>query len=104
MVGNFVNAIVRHLGDDDAGASRSGEIHIVHADSEARNDAALLHLADHVRIDFCVGDEQSVGIFCRRHNRLGRGLCRQTQLGPSPRNHRAGQVQVWKYGVCNCYE
>ncbi len=34
----------------------------------------------------------------------GVGFDRHAQLGPSPRNYRAGQVQVWKHRVCNRYQ
>ena len=103
MVGNFVDAIIRHLGYDDSLAGCGVDVHIVHADSKARNDAAALHLADHVRVDFCVGDEQRIGFLRRCNDSFRRGLRRQTQLGPGPRNDGAGQVQVWKHrvGYCN---
>ncbi len=102
MIGNFVDAIIRHLGDDNPGASGRFEIDVVHADSKPRDDLALLHLADHVRRDFCISDEHRVRIFRRGHDAFRRGLRREAQLGPGPRDHRAGQVQVRKYGICNC--
>ena len=35
MIGHFIDAVVRHLGDDDAGGGGRLDVHVVHADAEA---------------------------------------------------------------------
>ena len=106
MIGDLVDAVVRHLGDDDARAGRRREIDVVDADAEARDDPAAGHLPDHVRRDLRVGDEQRVGargdFQDRFRRRAARPAARPRQsrralpapdrgLGkPSPRRPRTG--------------
>ena len=72
MIGDFVNAVVGHLRDDDARAGCRGEVDVVDADTEARDDPAACHLGDHVGRNFCVGDEKRVSRSGNSQNRLGR--------------------------------
>jgi len=73
VIGNFIDAIIGNLGDHDSRCRGCRQIDVVHANSEARNDLALLHLANHVRIDLGIRDEQRIGIFSRRHDAFGVG-------------------------------
>ena len=57
MIGNFVDAVVRHPGDHDACICGGLDVHAIDSDSEAGDDPASLHLADHLGGHLGVGDQ-----------------------------------------------
>jgi hypothetical protein len=70
-------------GDDDSRRCGRCDVDVVHADSEARNDFALLHFADHVRRDFRVGDQQARRLPGHLHDGLRRGLRAMRNSAPT---------------------
>ena len=99
MIGDFVDAVVRHLRDDDPRRGRRRQIDVVDADAEARDDPAAAHLPDHVGGDLRVGDEQRVGTGGNLQDRIRRGLRRQFQLGADRREHFPRGIQVRENGI-----
>ena len=48
MIGNFVDAVIGHPGDDDTRIGCGCNIHVVYADSKASDDSTSRHLPDHL--------------------------------------------------------
>ncbi len=103
VVGNFIDAVVGHLGDDDAALGGHGNIDVIHSDSKPRNDPAARHLPDHLRGDSSVGGKERIGVLGHSHDRFRLGLLGQMQLRADFGQNGARRVQVWKYGIGNGY-
>ena len=80
MIRDLVDAVVGHFRDHDARARGRGQIDVVDADAEARNDSTARHLLNHVRGDLRVGHEQRVGRGRRSHDGVWRRFVGRPQL------------------------
>jgi len=68
MLGHFVDAVRRIVGDDDAGPRRGIEVYGIDADPVAGDDPALAHARHHLRRNWSgVGVEKRIAILCLRH-------------------------------------
>ena len=80
VVGHFVQAIIRDLRDHDALAGGDGDVHVVHADAEPRDHAALGHLRDHLASDLGIRGQNRVGVARHAENPFRRRLRCEPQL------------------------
>ncbi len=70
VVGHFVDAVVGHVAHRNALGRGGGQVDVVHADPVADDHPALLHGADHRRIDRRELGDDAVGVFHQRDELL----------------------------------
>ena len=103
MVGHLVDAVVGHVAHRDALGRGRRQVHVVHADPVAHDRAALLHRADHRRIDRRKLGDDAVGVFYQRDEllRVFADLLAHDLMAQRPQNLRL-HVQRVESVIGNC--
>jgi hypothetical protein len=69
VVGDFADAVIRHVVDGDAFLLGGKEIDIVDAEAEAADRLAFCELGEDLTRELGIGDENGVGVFGDAENR-----------------------------------
>ena len=76
MVGYFPDTVIRHVIDRDAFLLRGDKVDVVYSETEPANRPATGELRENVAGEFCVGDQDRVGILRDRQDVVGIGALR----------------------------
>ncbi len=97
MIGNFVQAVVRNPGDDDARFGGRRNVDIIHADAEASDDPAACQVLNHFGGHFRVGGEHRVGIARHFQNGVGLGFLGEAHFRADLRQHFASRIEIGEH-------
>ncbi len=96
MVGHLVHAVIRHVGDDDAGLRGRLDVHVVHPDAKAGNDPTALELPDDIPCDGSICDEHAIRLAGDIQNRLRSWLGSQAQFSAPVGQNPLRRLQTGK--------
>src|SRR5919106_3747244 len=97
VIGDFVYAIVGHVGHDDVALARRLEINVVDSDPVAGDHLALLQMFERAPVDGGVRVEQCIGIASVRSDGFNLGILQHDQLGTDVGQDLALDVRARKY-------
>ena len=93
VVGDFAQAVVRHVGDDDPEARGGGNIDVVDAEPEPADDLAAFQLLEEFARQLRVGHEDCVSVARDREDIVGGRRFRHPQFRINSLEGRAGRIE-----------